>query len=90
MNSPPPVYEMVQRSRLIPAGDLQTALGEFMAAEPLENHASPEEYDAAFLAFLERDALLNRWQISQLKKGRSRFRLGDYRVIDSLGSGGYG
>ena len=90
MNSPPPVYETVRKSRLIPAGDLQTALGEFLTADALENHASPEEFDDAFLAFLERDALLNRWQISQLKKGRSRFRLGGYRVIDSLGSGGYG
>lgn len=90
MNSPPPVYEMVQKSRLIPEGDLQTALAEFLSADALENHPSAEEFDDAFLAFLERDLLLNRWQISQLKKGRSRFRLGKYRVIDSLGSGGYG
>ncbi|MBO7726633.1 MAG: serine/threonine protein kinase [Thermoguttaceae bacterium] len=90
MNSPPPVYEMVRKSRLIPEGDLQTALAEFLSADALENHSSAEEFDDAFLSFLKRDLLLNRWQISQLKKGRSRFRLGKYRVIDSLGSGGYG
>ena len=90
MNSPPPVYEMIRKSRLIPEGDLQTALAEFLSADAIENHSSSEEFDSAFLTFLEKDALLNRWQISQLKRGRSRFRLGNYRVIDSLGSGGYG
>ena len=34
--------------------------------------------------------LLNRWQASQLMNGRTRFRLGPYRVLDSIGQGGMG
>lgn len=34
--------------------------------------------------------LLNRWQASQLMAGRTRFRLGPYRVLDSIGQGGMG
>jgi serine/threonine protein kinase len=33
---------------------------------------------------------LNRWQVEQLKLGRTRFKLGDYLVIDSIGRGGMG
>jgi serine/threonine protein kinase len=33
---------------------------------------------------------LNRWQAEQLKAGRTRFRLGDYQVVDSIGQGGMG
>jgi len=33
---------------------------------------------------------LNRWQAEQLKVGRSKFNLGPYRVIDSIGQGGMG
>ena len=33
---------------------------------------------------------LNPWQVEQLKRGRSKFNLGPYRVIDSIGQGGMG
>lgn len=33
---------------------------------------------------------LNPWQVEQLKLGRSKFSLGPYRVIDSIGRGGMG
>jgi len=33
---------------------------------------------------------LNPWQASQLMEGRTKFSLGPYRVIDSIGSGGMG
>jgi len=33
---------------------------------------------------------LNLWQASQLLQGRTRFRLGHYRIVDSLGRGGMG
>jgi len=33
---------------------------------------------------------LNAWQVDQLKSGRTKFTLGPYRVIDSLGQGGMG
>jgi serine/threonine protein kinase len=34
--------------------------------------------------------LVNRWQAEQLKVGRSKFNLGPYCVIDSIGAGGMG
>ena len=33
---------------------------------------------------------LNRWQAEQLKVGRSKFNLGPYQIIDSIGQGGMG
>ncbi len=34
--------------------------------------------------------LLNHWQVEQLKQGRSKFWLGPYRILDSIGRGGMG
>lgn len=34
--------------------------------------------------------LLNRWQTEQLRQGRTKFTLGQYRILDSLGQGGMG
>jgi serine/threonine protein kinase len=33
---------------------------------------------------------LNRWQVQQLRLGRSKFNLGPYRILDSIGQGGMG
>ena len=33
---------------------------------------------------------LNRWQVEQLRAGRTKFTLGPYRIIDSIGQGGMG
>jgi serine/threonine protein kinase len=33
---------------------------------------------------------LNRWQVEQLKEGRTKFTLGPYRIVDALGRGGMG
>ncbi len=46
-----------------------------------------DEFLAAKLVELGR---LNRWQAAQLKVGRSKFSLGPYLVIDSIGQGGMG
>jgi len=34
--------------------------------------------------------LLNAWQVQQLFEGRTRFTLGPYRIVDSIGQGGMG
>lgn len=34
--------------------------------------------------------LLNSWQVEHLRAGRTKFNLGPYRIIDSLGAGGMG
>ncbi|MBN1854079.1 MAG: serine/threonine protein kinase [Pirellulales bacterium] len=33
---------------------------------------------------------LNRWQVGQLQEGRTKFTLGPYRILDSIGRGGMG
>ncbi len=49
-----------------------------------------EEMERFLPAELELRGLVNRWQVSQLIRSRIRFHLGEYRMIDSLGVGGYG
>ncbi len=55
---------------------------------PASAHA-PDDDDrlAAQLIAMGR---LNSWQVEQLKRGRSKFNLGPYQVIDSIGQGGMG
>lgn len=33
---------------------------------------------------------LNRWQVEQLKEGRTKFALGPYRIVNAIGQGGMG
>lgn len=49
-----------------------------------------EDMERTFLAELELRGLLNHWQVTQLLQSRTRFHLGRYRIVDSLGAGGYG
>lgn len=49
-----------------------------------------EEMERFLPAELELRGLVNRWQVSQLIRSRTRFHLGEYRMIGSLGVGGYG
>ncbi len=49
-----------------------------------------DDFETYFLAELEREGVVNSWQAEQLRRGRIRFCLGDYRVVDLLGRGGYG
>jgi serine/threonine protein kinase len=46
--------------------------------------------DEQLASQLVQDGLLNPWQVEQLKDGRSKFNLGPYQVIDSIGKGGMG
>ncbi len=39
---------------------------------------------------LVKRGVLNTWQATQLLDGRTKFSLGDYRILDSIGKGGYG
>jgi eukaryotic-like serine/threonine-protein kinase len=53
--------------------------------------AEPTPRDDERLAkALIKQGLLNRWQVEQLKEGRTKFTLGPYRIIDSIGKGGMG
>ena len=46
--------------------------------------------DEALVARLIELGHLNRWQAEQLKVGRTKFNLGPYLVVDSIGQGGMG
>ena len=46
--------------------------------------------DDRLATLLIESGMLNAWQVDQLKSGRTKFTLGPYRVIDSLGQGGMG
>ncbi|MCL2006141.1 MAG: serine/threonine protein kinase [Planctomycetaceae bacterium] len=39
---------------------------------------------------LIRQGFLNRWQAEQLLEGKTKFSLGEYRIVDAIGKGGYG
>ncbi len=79
----PPVYHQILKSRLIPKETLREV------ASALESSLG-EDYGDTLLAELELRGHLNAWQVSQLLHSRTRFHLGRYRIIDSLGMGGYG
>ena len=49
---------------------------------------TPEETQLA--DELIRQGYLNRWQAEQLLEGRAKFSLGEYRIFDAIGQGGYG
>lgn len=65
---------------------------ELNLGEPGSEGAVPQldDFETFFLAELEREGAINAWQAEQLRRGRVRFCLGDYRVVDLLGRGGYG
>lgn len=77
--------ELVKRSRLLSAPQIQQALEE-LEAEGVECDSADELADA-----LVRRELLTRWQVGFLLKGKhSGFFLGSYRFLKMLGKGGMG
>ena len=53
-------------------------------------HENVTEMDRRLADELVRRGFLNSWQTSQLLEGRTKFSLGGYRILDSIGKGGYG
>ncbi len=49
-----------------------------------------EKFDKHLIDVLLEKNAVNKWQASQLCCGRSTFTLGNYRIVDLLGRGGYG
>ncbi len=77
--------EVVQRSRLLSADQLQKVLQE------LEAEGKQVETPEAFADALVRRELLTSWQVGFLLKGKhSGFFLGSYRFLKMLGKGGMG
>jgi eukaryotic-like serine/threonine-protein kinase len=52
--------------------------------------AAQEVSDDAIGRRLVELGFLNAWQVEQLKEGRSKFTLGPYRILDTIGRGGMG
>ncbi len=76
-------------SGLVAESDLTAAEAVLAAVRPgiAEND---EQVGRRLADQLVKMGLLNDWQASQLQAGRTRFHLGPYRVVDSLGQGGMG
>jgi serine/threonine protein kinase len=87
------LIELVRRSNLVEASQLERALRDFESAA---HHAADAgsggstDDDAQRLAdHLVRAGLLTNWQADKLLEGRHRgFLLGKYKLLDHLGSGG--
>ncbi|MBL9123380.1 MAG: serine/threonine protein kinase [Planctomycetaceae bacterium] len=62
---------------LWPAGETGPAPAQHLADEQLANR-------------LVEEGLLNRWQATEILRGHSKFYLGPYRLLDSIGQGGMG
>ncbi|RMF99626.1 MAG: serine/threonine protein kinase, partial [Planctomycetota bacterium] len=52
--------------------------------------ASTTRYEERLAEVLVNSGVLNRWQAKQLLDGRTKFTLGPYRIVDSIGRGGMG
>ena len=83
------------RDRVVASGLVEAAIVDeavaLVRAEAANNASPPGETDDERLADkLVELGHLNRWQAGQLLRGRVRFTLGPYRIIDALGQGGMG
>ncbi len=76
-------------SGLLSAEDFR-AVEELLRAKDPNPAVVTEFGDAQLAAELVSMGRLNRWQAEQLKAGRSKFNLGPYQIIDSIGQGGMG
>ncbi len=81
-----------------PLSKFQQALAESGLVEPAALEAAVQSLasagrvvdDASLAEQLIRTGMLNAWQVQQLHEGRTKFALGPYVILDSLGRGGMG
>ena len=74
-------------SGLVPRESLESVWREMNAQG---DDIQPEEIPMRLSEILVHRQILNPWQAQQLLAGRSRFTLGLYRILDSIGQGGMG
>ena len=72
-------------SGLIGQDELDQTLAE-LRAETGQSQVSDDDLGERLIA----SGKLNAWQVEQLRNGRTKFNLGPYHVIDSIGQGGMG
>lgn len=74
-------------SGLLTAAEIEEATSMLRAASGEAELAPSDEQLSAQLVEMGK---INRWQASQLLTGRTKFTLGAYQIVDSLGKGGMG
>lgn len=74
-------------SGLLTEGEIETALESLKAGS---NRPGKPISDTRLASKLIAMGKINQWQAKQLLAGRTKFTLGPYRVIDSIGAGGMG
>jgi serine/threonine protein kinase len=77
-------------SGLLSPQQLNDALASLSDTESALQHAADQITDEMLGRRLVELGYLNRWQVEQLKEGRTKFTLGPYRIVDALGRGGMG
>lgn len=77
-------------SGLLSQQQLDDALAGLAPASPGSQIAVDLVSDDALGQRLTELGYLNRWQVEQLKEGRTKFTLGPYRIVNSIGHGGMG
>jgi len=80
----PTFEERVATSGLVPVDDLTAAVA------ALREASDGDFGDEQLADYLVERGLVNRWQAGQILRGRVRFHLGPYRIIDAIGQGGMG
>ncbi len=90
MSKRPSFEQCALASGLLTQQQLDAARSALRAAESVataENAVPPDQELADRLVEL---GALNPWQATQLLEGRTKFSLGPYRIVDSIGQGGMG
>lgn len=66
------------------------ALHRAAAAVASQRPSSADEFDRRLAERLVESGAINAWQADQLRRGRTKFSLGPYRILDSIARGGMG
>lgn len=77
-------------SGLLSRQQLDDALAGLVASAADATLTPDQVLDEALGQRLVEAGYLNRWQVEQLKEGRTKFTLGPYRIVNALGQGGMG
>ncbi|REJ64971.1 MAG: serine/threonine protein kinase [Planctomycetota bacterium] len=82
------LQEAALASELLSGEQLQECLAEVRA--DLSVDAAQDELDEPLAEQLVAAGHVTAWQADQLKRGRTRFHLGPYEIVDAIGVGGMG
>jgi len=77
-------------SGLLSRQQLDDALAGLIGASAHAPKSADEVTDEELGRRLVEVGYLNRWQVEQLREGRTKFTLGPYRIVDAIGQGGMG